>query len=207
LLGQQVLTETLASRLLKVLTPAVDAGKSTLIKMLIEYQEYSADPQADRIPSPVVGASVHDAYYVQIYTISDPNLGRPLPILYARLRSLNAGETEPMGGMEKVKIGCENCFNRITNPLRVLHNGPEKPDQFAVTKLYQGYYILSSCCVFCPLRMQSTFKALMIQEVLNFVRTFQSLQLLLIGVSSLEKICQPASSTSRNNCRHATEKT
>lgn len=149
---------------------AVDAGKSTLIKMLIEYQESSADPQADpTYPSPVVGASVHDAIptSADVHLYADPaTSGGPLPMLYADCEGLNAGETEPMGAAwRRSKSGAKDLVNRITNGrLRQLEwatTDQRRTRSFAVTKLYPRLlYTFSDVVVFVTKNAKYALKLL-----------------------------------------------
>ncbi|OCL08081.1 hypothetical protein AOQ84DRAFT_293846 [Glonium stellatum] len=166
-----------------------NAGKSTLIKMLIEYQETRADPQADpTYPSPVVGASLHDTVptSADVHLYADPaTAGGSLPMLYADCEGLNAGETEPMGiAWRKSRASAKDLVNRITNSrLRQLEwatTDQRRTRSFAVTKLYP--------------RLLYTFSDVVVFVTKN-AKTFQeSLQLLLDwGSASLEKsVNQPA---------------
>lgn len=77
------------------------AGKSTLIKMLINHQECNADPACPpSLPSPVVGSARNDntptSGDVHLYADPGTYLG-PFPILYADCEGLEGGENTPIG--------------------------------------------------------------------------------------------------------------
>ncbi|OCL08712.1 hypothetical protein AOQ84DRAFT_339905 [Glonium stellatum] len=76
------------------------AGKSTLIKMLVEHEEYRSDSGGTlKLPSPVVGSTTNDKVptSADVHLYADPAtyLGQK-PILYADCEGLGAGEVDPV---------------------------------------------------------------------------------------------------------------
>lgn len=88
------------------------AGKSTLIKMLIDNQECNADPAGPpSFPSPVVGSVRNDNTPTSgdVHLYSDPAsyLGA-YPMLYADCEGLEGGENIPMGLRHREQGQVEN---------------------------------------------------------------------------------------------------
>jgi hypothetical protein len=79
------------------------AGKSTLIKMLIDYQECTRNPNAaPSFPSPVVGSAINDqiATSADVHLYADPATYHGLkPMLFADCEGLDGGEEAPMAIM------------------------------------------------------------------------------------------------------------
>jgi hypothetical protein len=79
----------------------IEAGKSTLIKMLIDSRECATDPNAEpQYPSPIVGSPHNDgtptSADVHLYPDPDTFHGQK-PMLYADCEGLDAGEEAPFG--------------------------------------------------------------------------------------------------------------
>jgi hypothetical protein len=137
----------------------VDGGKSTLIKLLIDYAESKQNSRAPaQFPSPVAGASVNDMVptSADVHLYPDPQTySSQMPMLYADCEGLDAGEEPPMGSWSRRNKGSDR--NRL---VRKLNNGRvhalewattdrTRTRQFAVTELYPRLlYTFSDVVVF-----------------------------------------------------------
>ncbi|KAI9701837.1 MAG: hypothetical protein M1836_001181 [Candelina mexicana] len=150
------------------------AGKSTLIKALIELQ-YGG---RRRFPTPVVGAvnqKVPTSGDVHLY--SDPqSYYSTNPVLYADCEGLEGGESEPMGARAKLKEkagSSRDMYDRRTGSfqkkLRKMHHSSQREitwattaekrsRQFAVTHLYPRLLYTFSDTVVFVLRNTKTFE-------------------------------------------------
>lgn len=139
------------------------AGKSTLVKMLIDHQRVSRSLSAENFESPVASAvdsNVPTSADVHLY--SDPGTwdsGRP--VLFADCEGLEGGEIDPLAvkyrtaerhvGPRSVKQATLNKFRKVTRSTRLdWATSPEKRRrQFAVTELYpRVLYTFSDVIVF-----------------------------------------------------------
>jgi len=123
------------------------AGKSTLIKVLIELQTQ----HQRHFESPVVGSvSTNVPTSGDVHMYSDPlTFGKKHPILYADCEGLQGGEREPLGAKSrsKDKHGDQKRTPSFQKRLRMLHHGSKREvvwantaerrtREFAVTNLY-----------------------------------------------------------------------
>jgi energy-coupling factor transporter ATP-binding protein EcfA2 len=145
------------------------AGKSTLIKMLIDQQE-RLDPTLDAtLPSPVAGTSVNGFVPTSgdVHLYSDPDsYSSERPILYADCEGLEGGETPPMAvqyrnrpsNLQKQPRTSKQQLKKrlVSKGLQVTHrdiNWASDPKmqkrQFAVMELYPRLlYTFSDVIVF-----------------------------------------------------------
>lgn len=147
------------------------AGKSTLIKMLIDQQERTHSLRESVLPSPVAGTSAHGHVPTSgdVHLYSDPGTyDTEYPILYADCEGLEGGENIPMATQyrntpynEKVKDGHapKGHRKRRKKVIKSFHttqreigwaDSPEKSKrQYAVTELYPRLlYTFSDVIVF-----------------------------------------------------------
>jgi predicted acylesterase/phospholipase RssA len=82
------------------------AGKSTLIKLLIDLKTFEEEWQASKFPTPVVGAAGRDlATSEDVHLYLDPDSSQSqAPLLFADCEGLDGGEREPIGARLKRKI-------------------------------------------------------------------------------------------------------
>jgi hypothetical protein len=84
---------------------ATDAGKSTIIKMLIELAELRHNPFSETsFPTPVVGLRRNDKIptSVDVHMYPDPDtFNEPTPVFYADCEGLDAGEALPYAASRK----------------------------------------------------------------------------------------------------------
>jgi energy-coupling factor transporter ATP-binding protein EcfA2 len=149
------------------------AGKSTLIKMLIDQQERTHLPRDWTLPSPVAGTSVNSSVPTSgdVHLYSDPSTySSECPMLYADCEGLEGGENIPMAAQycngtlapqkEKGRVDHTQREHRARRKVsKSLHstqrdiqwaNSPEKSKrQYAVTELYPRLlYTFSDVIVF-----------------------------------------------------------
>lgn len=179
-----------------------NAGKSTLIKMLVNHgvQEVSAVNQA-MFPSPVVGSVVNDSVPTSgdVHLYADPSThAEQLPILYADCEGFEGGERTPlgarvtsrrktgMGGMTGMGIDMEAMETSSrdhvhSRPIEWATSEETRQREYAVTALYPRLLYTFSDCVVFVLRNPKTFQSAVLGKLLDW------------GASSLEKsINQPA---------------
>ncbi|KAF2735206.1 hypothetical protein EJ04DRAFT_576300 [Polyplosphaeria fusca] len=131
------------------------AGKSTLIKMLIDYEESKYDPKAEStFPAPVPGSPLHDSTptSADVHLYSDPaTWGKERPILYADCEGLNAGERIPIGAHSRRQQRMDNSrrLGLRARPLDWATSDQTRTRQHAVTQLYPRLlYTFSDVVVF-----------------------------------------------------------
>ncbi|KAF2134377.1 hypothetical protein P153DRAFT_402048 [Dothidotthia symphoricarpi CBS 119687] len=175
------------------------AGKSTLIKMLIDQQERKHRPSDWNFPSPVAGSlsngSVPTSGDVHLY--SDPSTyAAEYPMLYADCEGLEGGESIPMAmqyrnsastpskekGKDNHPVREHRKRRRVTKSLHSRQidikwaNSPDKlKRQYAVTELYPRLLYTFSDVIVFVLRNPKTFES----TVLSLLITWAS--------SSIEK--------------------
>ncbi|KAF2792920.1 FabD/lysophospholipase-like protein [Melanomma pulvis-pyrius CBS 109.77] len=131
------------------------AGKSTLVKMLIDYEESKNDPETiSSFPSPVAGSAINDSIptSADVHLYSDPaTWGTERPILYADCEGLNAGERVPMGahGKRIARLDNSRRLGLRVRPLEWANSDETKTRQYAVTQIYPRLlYTFSDVVVF-----------------------------------------------------------
>ena len=149
------------------------AGKSTLIKMLIDQQERTNLPRDWSLPSPVAGTSANSAVPTSgdVHLYSDPSTyNTEYPLLYADCEGLEGGENTPMAaqyrnsatapqrekGREDFPSGEHRRRRKVTKSFHSTQRDikwANSPDtlkrQYAVTELYPRLlYTFSDVIVF-----------------------------------------------------------
>lgn len=168
-----------------------NAGKSTLIKMLVNHDVDSTNAQNKiMFPSPVVGSVVNDTLPTSgdVHLYADPAThAEQLPILYADCEGFEGGERTPLGARSRKRDNSDPP--RDSSKLGHVHSRPiewasteeSRQREFAVTALYPRLLYTFSDCVVFVLRNPKTFQSAVLTKLLDW------------GVSALEKsINQPA---------------
>ncbi|EON62430.1 hypothetical protein W97_01652 [Coniosporium apollinis CBS 100218] len=158
------------------------AGKSTLVKMLINHQGPGITDSSSKFPSPVVGSAINSTpTSADVHLYADPGTYyQQRPLLYADCEGLEGGERDPLA--EKHKAADDRPALRArqkSKPVKKLQKAarcsriewattPEKRKrQFAVTQLYpRVLYTFSDVIVFV-LRNSKTFEAVL-EKLLNW---------------------------------------
>lgn len=166
------------------------AGKSTLVKMLIDQQERIARPyHTAAFASPVVGSvrneNVPTSGDVHLYGDPKTYLGQ-YPMLYADCEGLEGGESMPMSVQYCNSTTTPNRKRTDSNPEhRKLHkiakvargtqrditwaNSPEKQKrQYAVTELYPRLLYTFSDVIVFVLRNPKTFESSVLAKLLGW---------------------------------------
>ncbi|KAF2721275.1 hypothetical protein K431DRAFT_224804 [Polychaeton citri CBS 116435] len=169
-----------------------NAGKSTLIKMLINHgNDSSSLEQRSLFPSPVVGSVVHDNVPTSgdVHLYADPSThAEQLPLLYADCEGFEGGERLPIGARARHRtngdVGSRNGemdWDVHTRPIQWAQNEETRQREYAVTALYPRLLYTFSDCVVFVLRNPKTFQSAVLTKLLDW------------GAASLEKsINQPA---------------
>ncbi|KXS99282.1 hypothetical protein AC578_6205 [Pseudocercospora eumusae] len=166
-----------------------NAGKSTLIKMLINHDSQNANPEnRSMFPSPVVGSVVNDTLPTSgdVHLYADPAThAEQLPILYADCEGFEGGERTPLGARARRRANSEPDAPRPGNihsrPIEWANTEEARQREYAVTRLYPRLLYTFSDCVVFVLRNPKTFQSAVLTKLLDW------------GASSLEKsINQPA---------------
>jgi len=167
-----------------------NAGKSTLIKMLVNYDPDGSHPDvSDVFPSPVVGSVVNDALPTSgdVHLYADPSTHtEQLPILYADCEGFEGGERTPLGARSRMRTRSETGRDQLPDsvyvrPIQWANTEEAKQREFAVTALYPRLLYTFSDCVVFVLRNPKTFQSAVLTKLLEW------------GVAALEKsINQPA---------------
>lgn len=167
------------------------AGKSTLIKMLINHDDESRNSEnRPMFPSPVVGSVINDTIPTSgdVHLYADPSThAEQLPILYADCEGFEGGERTPLGA--KVRRQNSDHEKREPGPLGNVHSRPiewanteeQRQREYTVTALYPRLLYTFSDCVVFVLRNPKTFQSAVLTKLLEW------------GAAALEKsINQPA---------------
>ena len=168
-----------------------NAGKSTLIKMLVQHDVNGSTPDRDLFPSPVVGSVVNDTLPTSgdVHLYADPAThAEQLPILYADCEGFEGGERTPLGARSRRRARSDPTKDdpsKLTNvharPIQWANSEESRQREYAVTALYPRLLYTFSDCVVFVLRNPKTFQSAVLTKLLEW------------GVSALEKsINQPA---------------
>ncbi|KAK5175711.1 uncharacterized protein LTR77_000850 [Saxophila tyrrhenica] len=169
-----------------------NAGKSTLIKMLVNHDLAGADPDSrSMFPSPVVGSVVNDALPTSgdVHLYADPAThSEQLPILYADCEGFEGGERTPLGARSRRRAKSDPSRDEPSKlahvharPIQWANTEESRQREYAVTALYPRLLYTFSDCVVFVLRNPKTFQSAVLTKLLDW------------GVSALEKsINQPA---------------
>ena len=94
-----------------------NAGKSTLIKMLVNHDAEGADPSLSAsFPSPVVGSVVNDALPTSgdVHLYADPATHtEQLPLLYADCEGFEGGERTPLGARSRRRARSDQAREQL----------------------------------------------------------------------------------------------
>ncbi|KAF2475025.1 uncharacterized protein BDR25DRAFT_280671 [Lindgomyces ingoldianus] len=156
------------------------AGKSTLVKMLIDHEESKNDPNAaSSFPSPVTGSPINDTTptSADVHLYSDPaTWGNERPMLYADCEGLNAGERVPMGAHCKRIVKGDNSrrLGLRVRPLEWANSDETKTRQYAVTQTYPRLLYTFSDVVVFVLRNPKTFEHAVLTKLFEWA--FASLE-------------------------------
>ena len=132
------------------------AGKSTVVKMLIDQAEFKNNPESDPIfPAPVVGSPMHDSIptSADVHLYCDPaTYEQDRPILYADCEGLNAGDRIPIGAHSRRKGRIDYSQRsglRIRGLEWALSGGEKATRRYAVANLYPRLlYTFSDIVIF-----------------------------------------------------------
>ncbi|KAF2826308.1 FabD/lysophospholipase-like protein, partial [Ophiobolus disseminans] len=170
-----------------------NAGKSTLIKMLIELHEQSATPGDLTFPSPVVGLPrleqqsgqedqsriplEHIPTSADVHLYADPvRFNKKTPLLYADCEGLTGGENPPIGAQENRTslFTTESSIARLTpgrlRPLAWADTEKKRTRGFFVRQMYPRIlYTLSDVVVFVvPDANSKTFEVTTLRPLLEW---------------------------------------
>lgn len=170
-----------------------NAGKSTIIKMLINHQNAAPgkpNPAAS-FPSPIVGSVIHDALPTSgdVHLYADPAThAHTLPLLYADCEGFEGGERLPLGARARRRAGSDPQVKEGSASANVhariigwADTEETRQREFAVRELYPRLLYTFSDVVIFVLRNPKTFQSAVLTKLVEW------------GVSALEKsINQPA---------------
>ncbi|KAF2735254.1 FabD/lysophospholipase-like protein [Polyplosphaeria fusca] len=164
-----------------------NAGKSTLIKMLIDLTQQT---HTGKFPSPVVGSPLYDRMptSADVHLYADPETyNSSTPLLYADCEGLDAGEELPIGAMERRSnaLDAERSMARLTpgrtRRLEWADTEETQTREYVVGALYPRILYTFSDVVVFVLRNAKTFQSTALRRLLEW------------GAASLEKsVNQPA---------------
>ncbi|QIW98040.1 hypothetical protein AMS68_003558 [Peltaster fructicola] len=169
-----------------------NAGKSTLIKMLVNHDNETKGPTGrTEFPSPIVGSIVNDTVPTSgdVHLYADPSThAEQLPILYADCEGFEGGERTPLGARARRRANSDpqkkdpsKLGNVHTRAIEWAVSEEQRQREYAVTALYPRLLYTFSDCVVFVLRNPKTFQSAVLTKLLDW------------GVSALEKsINQPA---------------
>ncbi|OQO10125.1 hypothetical protein B0A48_04482 [Cryoendolithus antarcticus] len=153
-----------------------NAGKSSLIKMLIQHEDESRSPENRPLfPSPVVGSVINDS----IPTSGDVNLyadpsthAEQLPILFADCEGFEGGERTPLGAKsrrgDQDNGASSNLDNFHSRPITWAVTEEQRQREYAVTALYPRLLYTFSDCVVFVLRNAKTFQSAVLTKLLEW---------------------------------------
>ncbi|KAJ8113331.1 hypothetical protein OPT61_g4511 [Boeremia exigua] len=154
-----------------------NAGKSTLIKMLIRRGDEKQLKASSSYPTPVAGSKLHThtPTSADVHLYADPELhhGRT-PLLYADCEGFEGGEKPPLGAFEhrvSVTSGDIRCNRLSPGRVRSLNwaNGEENISRSYVVKhLYPRILYTFSDVVVFVLRDSKTFEATALRLLLDW---------------------------------------
>ncbi|KAJ4295420.1 hypothetical protein N0V90_007432 [Kalmusia sp. IMI 367209] len=151
------------------------AGKSTVVKMLIDQAESTNNPEAVPIfPTPIAGSPSHDSIptSADVHLYCDPaTCEQERPILYADCEGLNAGERVPIGAHIRRNGRLDNSKRSglRVRPLDWATSGGEKTTrQYAVTHLYPRLLYTFSDVVVFVLKEPKTFGSAVLPKLLTW---------------------------------------
>lgn len=166
-----------------------NAGKSTIVKMLVKRNATSKDGGFDAaFPSPVIGSVLDDTRTtsgnVNLY-IDPAHHSDPLPIFFADCEGFEGGERAPLGSQyqqstQRSKDEQPSAWVN-TRPIKWADSDEHRRREYAVTVLYPRILYSFSDCVVFVLRNPKTFGSAALTKLLDW------------GAAALEKsMNQPA---------------
>ncbi|KAF2736521.1 hypothetical protein EJ04DRAFT_462876 [Polyplosphaeria fusca] len=156
------------------------AGKSTLVKMLIDQQERRSQSFHERntFASPVVGSMSHENVPTSgdVHLYADPHKHlSEFPLLYADCEGLEGGEGDPMSlrrGQLRQNIQKRHRLAKVSRGTQrdiKWADSPEKSKrQYAVTELYPRLLYTFSDVVVFVLRNSKTFESSVLSKLINW---------------------------------------
>lgn len=163
-----------------------NAGKSTLIKMLIE-RNVAGEIKAiaDCFPAPPVGSAINDSLATSgdVHLYADPATHLdPLPILFADCEGFEGGERIPLGSRSQGKGHQQGGRTWVkTRPIRWANTDETRRREYAVSALYPRVLYSFSDCVVFVLRNPKTFGSAVLTKLIGW------------GAAALERsVNQPA---------------
>ncbi|WPG99958.1 calcium-independent phospholipase a2-gamma [Acrodontium crateriforme] len=168
-----------------------NAGKSTLIKLLVNHETRGRNDHSDSsmFPSPIVGSVVNDSLPTSgdVHLYADPAThAEQLPILYADCEGFEGGEATPLGANSRRRArsdpreGTSNPYVH-SRTIEWANTEEQRQREYTVTALYPRLLYTFSDCVVFVLRNPKTFQSAVLTKLLDW------------GVAALEKsINQPA---------------
>jgi hypothetical protein len=130
-----------------------NAGKSTLIKMLIDHAETESNsPSRPSYASPVVGSSLHSRFptSADVHLYADPGTySSSRPLFYADAEGLDAGEETPIGAPTRRKSKLHRTRGGAKRTLEWALTGKQRERPYIVSELYPRLlYTFSDVVVF-----------------------------------------------------------
>ncbi|KAF4630883.1 hypothetical protein G7Y89_g7253 [Cudoniella acicularis] len=153
------------------------AGKSTLVKTLVEYQRNVRMRNSDGFPTPVAGSiNDHAPTSGDVHLYADPSTYTSQhPVLYADCEGMDGGERIPIGATSKDNTRRQQLpkkirkFPKSVKREMVWANNPEKcKREFAVKNLYPRLLYAFSDIVVFVLRNGRTFESAALVPMLQW---------------------------------------
>ncbi|CAN9415920.1 unnamed protein product [Alternaria alternata] len=149
------------------------AGKSTLIKMLIEYDQAKYEANKSMFKAPVSGSPLHDSTptSADVHLYVDPaTWEEERPIFYADCEGLNAGERIPIGAHSRrqTRIDTSRKLGLRARSLEWATSDQTRTRQYAVTQLYPRLLYTFSDVVVFVLNNPKTFEHNVLPKLLDW---------------------------------------
>ncbi|KAH7084592.1 hypothetical protein FB567DRAFT_445911, partial [Paraphoma chrysanthemicola] len=149
------------------------AGKSTLIKMLIEYDQAKYEANKSTFRAPVPGSPLHDSTptSADVHLYIDPaTWEEERPIFYADCEGLNAGERIPIGAHSRrqTKMDTSRKLGLRARSLEWATSDQTRTRQYAVTQLYPRLLYTFSDVVVFVLNNPKTFEHGVLPKLLEW---------------------------------------
>lgn len=148
-----------------------NAGKSTLIKMLIERRTMDQGRNtASDFPAPVVGSAAHDSLTTSdgVHLYADPATHTEAsPFLFADCEGLEGGEKSPFGSQsqEQSQQGYQAVSSEDARPIEWANTEETCEREYVVSTLYPRLLYTFSDCVVFVLRNPKTFASAVLTKL------------------------------------------
>lgn len=148
-----------------------NAGKSTLIKMLIERETVDQGKNTSRnFPAPVVGSAAHDSLTTSdgVHLYADPATHtKASPFLFADCEGLEGGEKSPFGSQsqEQSQQGYQPASLENARPIEWANSEETCKREYVVGTLYPRLLYTFSDCVVFVLRNPKTFASAVLTKL------------------------------------------